>query len=82
MVVSDVGKMAGLATITVGLFLLILLDKITFDDAEPFLWGIVGYLIGNGVSAVRGRAPSPVIVPSLDNGEIATVTGKHSEGTS
>jgi hypothetical protein len=81
MVVSDVGKMAGLATITLGLFVLIMANKITFDDAAPFLTLILGYLVGNGVSAVRGRAPSSVIVPQLHEGEIATVTGTHTEGT-
>lgn len=83
MIVSDMGKLVILGiiatTIVVGLALGAYENTAAAWSA---LTGVIGYLIGNGTGAVRGQAPSPVIVPHLEPHEIATVTGKHTEGTS
>jgi hypothetical protein len=83
MIISDLGKLIAITTIIITILVGLMFGR--FQNVEA-AWGVitlmVGYLIGNGAAAVRRRAPSPVIVPQLEEGEIATITGKHSEGTS
>jgi len=81
MVVSDVGKMAGLATFTIGLFILVAASKIEFSDATPFLTLILGYLVGNGLTAVRKHAPSAVLMPRMESDQIITVEGPRTAPT-
>lgn len=77
MIVSDVGKLALIGVFLGGLFLLIALGTVTFTEAAPFLTLVAGYLFGNGAAAVRGRAPSSVILPHVEDGEMATISGPH-----
>lgn len=74
-VVADVGKLLMLTLVIVGVFALLLAGRVTWDEAETPLGIIVGYLVGNGVNAVRGSAPSSVVLPRLERDTFATVTG-------
>lgn len=58
----DYGKAITLFTIAVGLIVLMAIGKLNTDTGIPVLVGLVGYLTGNGVNAVRKNAPSPVLV--------------------
>jgi hypothetical protein len=75
MVVSDVGKLAFLVVVTLGMFALVFTGESEFADVDQWLTLVVGYLFGNGVNAVRKRAPSPVILPSVETGAALTVNG-------
>lgn len=83
MMISDVGKMVWQFGLLLGLLLLVLSNRATWDDVEPLFYAMGGYTVGNGVNAIRKKAPSSVIVPSLPaDGDYATVSGLHnlSEG--
>lgn len=75
MVVSDVGKLSLLITFTVGLFALVLTHTVEWGEAAPFFTLIGGYLFGNGTAAVRGKAPSTIIVPPVSDGQVAGPNG-------
>lgn len=62
--VADVGKMAVLALTIVSLAVLRFADAVSEEFFGGVMLLVVGYLIGNGVNAVRGKAPSPVFAPS------------------
>ena len=65
--ISDYGKFALFVVIIVTNAVLRYAGQITEDTFRYVLVGIVFYLIGNGVQVVRGRAPSPVLVPKPEN---------------
>lgn len=65
MIVHDLGKSLLLAIVVVGLVAMVMTGRATLDEIMPILTLIVGYLVGNGVNAVRRNAPSPVLVPRL-----------------
>lgn len=75
MVISDVGKLVFLVLVTLCMFALVFTGEVEFTEVDQWLTLVVGFLFGNGVNAVRKRAPSSVIVPSLEADEAATVTG-------
>lgn len=77
MIVSDVGKLGLISVFLVGLFVLIALGTITFDDAAPFLTLVAGYLFGNGAAAVRRSAGTSVLVPNIRHDEVLTVSGSY-----
>lgn len=64
MMIRDTGKLALFALIILGLMVLRGLGELDPADFRLFLGVIIAYLVGNGVQAIRGKAPSPVIVPS------------------
>lgn len=65
--ISDYGKFALFIVIILSNAVLRYAGQITEDTFRYVLVGIVFYLIGNGVQAVRGKAPSPVLVPKPEN---------------
>lgn len=65
MIVHDLGKSLLLAIVVVGLVATVLTGRATLDEIMPILTLVVGYLVGNGVNAVRRNAPSPVLVARL-----------------
>lgn len=76
-VVADVGKLALLALVVVGLFGGLIVGNIAMEDIDQYFLLIIGYLIGNGVNAVRRKAPSSVIVPNVNRDEVLTVAGSY-----
>ena len=64
--IADVGKMALLGLVIIVLAVLRLNDAISAEWFGGTMLLVVGYLIGNGVNAVRGKAPSPVFAPKPD----------------
>lgn len=77
MIVSDVGKLSLMVVFTVGLFVLVAIGSVTFGEAAPFFTLEVGYLFGNGVSAVRRSAGTSVLVPNIREDEVLTVSGSY-----
>lgn len=65
MIVHDLGKSALLGLVVVGLVILVAVGRATLDDVMPIFTMVVGYLVGNGVNAIRKNAPSPVLVAKL-----------------
>lgn len=74
--ISDIGKLVVITIIVITVLVGLMLG--TFQNVEA-AWGVIGtligYIVGNGVNAVRGNAPSPVIVPKLHEGEAVTLRG-------
>lgn len=77
MVVSDVGKLGILAGVIVGLFVLVLFGKATMEQIDQYLLLILGYVVGNGVNAMRRKAPSSVLVSTVHEDEVLTVAGPY-----
>lgn len=75
LVIGDVGTLAMMITVQVGILVLIGLGRISWEEADVPVTAIFTYLFGGGVNAVRGRAPSAVILPRLAPDEFATTTG-------
>ena len=74
--VQDIGKMLVLVIIASGL--IIGLSFGAFEHTElawTALGVIVGYVTGNGVNALRGRAATSVLVPKVPEGEAVTPEG-------
>lgn len=61
--INDYGKMVMQALLMVVVMVLALANVIDGDFVKVMMGTILGYLFGNGVNAVRGTAPSPVIAP-------------------
>lgn len=61
--VGDLGKLVLFGLVIVVLGVLRALDAVTEQLFGAALLPMVGYVIGNGVQAMRGKAPSPVFVP-------------------
>lgn len=59
--VHDAGKAVLLAIITLSLMGLVAGGRADWTDVEPLMWGIVGYVAGNGVLAVTRQQPSPML---------------------
>lgn len=53
------GKLILLGIIITGLFVLIAAGRASFGEVTPYLTLILGYLVGNGASALEHRRPSP-----------------------
>ncbi len=77
MVVSDVGKVAIQIVFIVGLFAVVLMDKAEIAVIMPILTLIAGVVIGNGAAAVRGHAPSPMLMSSVSSDEVVTIHGSY-----
>lgn len=60
--IRDLGKLSLFVLILLGLFALRASDKLDAADFRLFLGIIIAYLVGNGVQAIRGKAPSPVLI--------------------
>jgi hypothetical protein len=75
MIVSDVGKLACILVFVIGIFVLVASQVVQWGEAAPFLTLAAGYLFGNGETAVRKQAPSPMIVPNLNDHTVATAEG-------
>lgn len=65
MVTNDIGKLAGLLLIAAMAGGLLGTGRMSEGVAAGIIGGVVGYLTGNGVNAVRRNAPSPVLVPRM-----------------
>lgn len=76
MVVNDIGKTAILCCALLGVFGLVALGRVAWTDVDWLVGGIVGVFIGNGAVAARKRAPSPMIVASMPNGEAVDDAGQ------
>lgn len=72
----DSGKLVVLLTCVVGLFALVIAGRATFAEVGIPLGAIIGYVTGNGVLAIRGKAPSPMIVPNVEQGLVAADGGR------
>jgi hypothetical protein len=77
MVVSDVGKVGLQALLIIGLFALVLTGKAEATAILPIITAIAGVIIGNGAAAVRGHAPSPMLVSSVSGDEVVTIHGSY-----
>lgn len=62
--IRDHGKFVLFALVLVMMGALRAIDAVDVATFRGVLLLIVGYLVGNGVQAVRGKAPSPVFVPT------------------
>jgi len=74
---ADIGKLVALCIVIVGWFLLVLFGDSEFTDVTPILTLVVGYLVGEGSSVVRRRAPSSIIVPNVHENEVLTIDGSY-----
>lgn len=58
---NNTPKFILLFTVAVGLFILVGLEKIEWNDAQALLLIEVGYIVGNGVAAVRKEPVKPML---------------------
>lgn len=58
---SDWGKLLVMLSVIVSVTTLALADKVSGDVAIPVTIAVLGYVAGNGVTAIRKKPPSPVV---------------------
>lgn len=71
----DAGKLLIICLILVGGFVLILTGHAEFESIDNVLSIVLGYVVGNGATALRSKAPSPMITSRVANGQVVTVDG-------
>lgn len=72
---NDYGKLILLLAALAATLVAALAGVIDGDTFEKLLILEVGYVIGNGVNAVRRQPPSPVLVPRLERQDPDTEGG-------
>lgn len=77
MVIADYGKLGLIALIVVCVTTLAAVDVLDGAAVDRTLTVIVGYLLGNGVNAMRKNAPVPVLTASQDRLTADADTANH-----
>jgi hypothetical protein len=77
MVVSDYGKLVVLTIVILGLFGGMIFGDVTMEQVDQYFLLIIGYLIGNGVNAVRKKAPTSVVMGRVGDDEVLTIHGSY-----
>jgi hypothetical protein len=70
----DVGKLIGLIVVVICATVLRATDHLEPSEFSYMVGPVVGYIVGNGVGAVRRSVPSPVIAPRWTPDELAAMT--------
>lgn len=82
--IYDYGKLAITITTLLGLFVVIIVDKVTHQRVEGPVWALLGstltYVFTNGKQLVAPFTPSPMIVPNPE--KAAVLLAKESEASS
>lgn len=70
---SDYGKLLVMLAVIVSVTVLALADKVSGNTAAAAVIGVLGYVAGNGVTALRRQPPSPVVVNKEVGGQLAGI---------